>query len=247
MSPCLVQQLFRQKIGQELDPSIVDEVLFPMLRPMKHGPKELLQDINLATDTLIITDYAGREARHFRVPTFTPIPEYWTYVPPGHLTSGSVSWPLDKKLKGKFPFWVVVGQRTSKVRRRKIRNDDWGTIDILNELRGLNYPQIGYKPRPYVIEEPVDSFDDAYISLSEDNSLPATIRWGTEGIVDHSRENSVQRILIARRSQFVNNFLDDVLITGKRLTWGAQVRDPVGGILSIVESSQHGEVRDQLN
>ena len=220
MSPCLVQQLFRQKIGVELDQGIVDEVLFPMLRLRKHLPKDLLQDIKLATDTLIIT----RQAGHFSVPTFTPIPEYWTYSPPWHL-----------------------GQRTSKVRQEKIRNQDWGTIDILNKLRGLNYPQVGYKPRPYVIEEPVDSFDDAYISLSEDNSLPATIRWGTEGIVDHSRENSVQRILIARRSQFVNNFLDDVLITGKRLTWGAQVRDPVGGILSIVESSQHGEVRDQLN
>ena len=245
MSLCLVQQLFRQKIGIELDQGIVDEVLFPMLRPRKHLPKDLLQDIKLATDTLIITDYAQREARHFSVPTFTPIPEYWTYAPAeeqrtGYLTSGSVSWPLDKKLKGKFPFWISVGQRTSKVRRKKIRNQDWGTIDILNKLRGLNYPKVGYKPRPYVIEEPVDSFDDAYISLSEDNSLPATIRWGTEGIVDHSRENSVQRILIARRSQFVNNFLDDVLITGKRLTWGAQVRDPVGGILSIVESSQHG-------
>ena len=220
MASCLVQQLFRQKIGVELDQGIVDEVLFPMLRPRKHLPKDLLQDIKLATDTLIIT----RQAGHFSVPTFTPIPEYWTYSPPWHL-----------------------GQRTSKVRQEKIRNQDWGTIDILNKLRGLNYPKVGYKPRPYVIEEPVDSFDDAYISLSEDNSLPATIRWGTEGIVDHSRENSVQRILIARRSQFVNNFLDDVLITGKRLTWGAQVRDPVGGILSIVESSQHGEVLDQLN
>ena len=219
MASCLVQQLFRMKIGKDLDQSIVDDVLFPMLRLRKHLPKDLLQDIKLATDTLIIT----RQAGHFSVPTFTPIPEYWTYSPPWHL-----------------------GQRTSKVRQEKIRNQDWGTIDILNKLRGLNYPQMGYKPRPYVTEEP-DSFDDAYISLSEDNSLPATIRWGTEGIVDHSRENSVQRILIARRSQFVNNFLDDVLITGKRLTWGAQVRDPVGGILSIVESSQHGEVRDQLN
>jgi hypothetical protein len=236
MSPCLVQQLFRQKIGKELDPSIVDEVLFPMLRPRKHGPKELLQDIKLATDTLIITDYARREARHFSVPTFTPIPEYWTYVPPGHLTSGSVSWPLDKKLKGKFPFWISVGQRTSKVRRRKIRNVDWGTIDILNELRGLNYPQMGYKPRSYVIEEPLD-FDDAYISLAEDNSLPANIRWG----VDHSRYNAV---LIDGRSQFVKNFLDDVLITGKRLTW--DVGTP-WGTLSVVESSQYGEVQSQLN
>jgi hypothetical protein len=230
MAPCLVQQLFRQKIGVELDQGLIDEVLFPMLRLRKHLPKDLLQDIKLATDTLIIT----RQAGHFSVPTFTPIPEYWTYVAPWHPAPSVGAYP-------------PVGQRTSKVRQEKIRNQDWGTIDILNKLRGLNYPQVGYKPRPYVIEEPVDSFDDAYISLSEDNSLPATIRWGTEGIVDHSRENSVQRILIARRSQFVNNFLDDVLITGKRLTWGAQVRDPVGGILSIVESSQHGEVRDQLN
>ena len=223
MSVCLVQQLFRQKIGKELDPSIVDEVLFPLLRPRKHGPKELLQDIKLATDTLIITDYARREERHlhFSVPTFTPIPEYWTYFA---TLSGS---------------YLPIGQRTSKFRRKKIRNDDWGTIDILNELRGIDYPQAGYKPRSYVIEEPVD-YEDAYICLAEDNSLPATIRWG----VDHSRQND---ILIDSRSQFVNNILVDVLITGKRLTWGFGVDDPVGGILSIVDSSQHGEVQVQLN
>jgi hypothetical protein len=246
MSPCLVQQLFRLKIGQELDQGIVDEVLFPMLRSRKHLPKELLQDIKLATDTLIITDHSRREARHFSVPTFTPIPEYWTYSSPWHV-GGSPhrgelqkpeDYPLDKKLKGKFPFWVVVGQRTSKVRRRKIRNDDWGTIDILNELRGLNYPQIGYKPRPYVIEEP-DSFDDAFISLAEDNSLPALL---ARSDVDHSRVNAV---LIDGRSQFVKNFLDDVLITDKRLTWTAA--GSPWGILSFVESSQYGEVQSQLN
>ena len=218
---CLVQQLFRQKIGQELDSNLVDEVLFPLLFKQKHGPKELLQDIKLATDTLIITDYARREARHFRVPTFTPIPEYWTYFA---TLSGS---------------YLPVGQRTSKVRRRKLRNDEWGTIDILNELRGLNYPKVGYNPRPYVIEEP-DSFGDAYISLSEDNSLPATIRWG----VDHSRQNAV---LTDSRSQFVKNFLDDVLLTGKRLTWSGWTASSSAGILSIVESSQHDEVQNQLN
>ena len=233
---CLVKQLFRQKIGQELDQHVVDDVLFPMLRPRKHGPKKLLQDIKLATDTLIITDYARREARHFSVPTFTPIPEYWTYSSPDHVGGFGICWPLDKKLKGKFPFWISVGQRTSKIRRKKIRKGDWGTIDILNELRGLNYPQMGYKPRSYVIEEPLD-FDDAYISLAEDNSLPATIRWG----VDHSRQNAV---LIDSRSQFVNNFLDDVLITDKRLTWDAGTP---WGTLSVVESSQYGEVQDQLN
>jgi len=214
MAACLVQQLFRQKIGQELDSNLVDEVLFPLLFKQKHAPKDLLQDIKLATDTLIIT----RQARHFSVPSFTPIPEYWTYFA---TLSGS---------------YLPVGQRTSKVRRGKIRNEDWGTIDILNELRGLNYPQAGYKPRSYVIEEPVD-YEDGFISLAEDNALPATIRWG----VDHSRENAV---LIDSRSQFVKNFLDDVLITGKRLTWSSD--GTPWGILSIVESSQHGEVQNQL-
>jgi hypothetical protein len=226
MVACLVQQLFRQKIGVELDQGIVEEVLFPLLRPRKHGPKELLQDIKLATDTLIITDYARREARHFSVTTFTPIPEYWTYSPPWHPVPSVEAYP-------------PVGQRTSKVRRKKIRKDDWGTIDILNELRGLNYPQMGYKARSYVIEEP-ESFEDAYISLAEDNSLPANIRWG----VDHSRYNTV---LIDGRSQFVKNFLDDVLITGKRLTWCPPDPGRLGwGILSIVESSQYGEVQSQL-
>ena len=234
MSPCLVQQLFRQKIGQELDQSLVDEVLFPMLRSRKDYPWELLQDIKLTSNTLIITDYARREARHFSVPTFTPIPEYWAYV--AALSDaeklGGAGGVVDRILGCSR----AVGQRTSKVRRRKIRNDDWGTIDILNELRELNYPQVGYKARSYVIEEP-DSFDDAYISLAEDNSLPANIRWG----VDHSRYNAV---LIDSRSQFVKNFLDDVLITDKRLTWGPSTP---WGILSVVESSQYGEVQSQLN
>jgi hypothetical protein len=44
---CLVQQLFRQKIGKELDVALVDDVLFPLLFKQKHGPKELLQDIKL--------------------------------------------------------------------------------------------------------------------------------------------------------------------------------------------------------
>jgi hypothetical protein len=213
-----VQQLFRQRIGKDLDQGIVDEVFFPILRSRKHPSKDLLRDIKLATDTLIITDYARREARHFSVQTFTPIPEYWTYVPAA--AEAAKAYP-------------PVGQRTSKVRRRNIRNLEWGAIDILNELRGLNYPQVGYKARSYVIEEP-DSFDDAYISLAEDNSLPSSSR------VQPGRA----RCMIDARSNFVNNFLDDVLITDKRLTWGASTP---WGILSVVEASQYGEVQTQLH
>jgi len=213
MSPCLVQQLFRQKIGKELDQGIVEEVLFPMLRCKKHPSKDLLRDIKLTSGILIITKYWPTPKRHFSVPTFTSIPEYWAY---------SQAYP-------------PVGKRTSKVRRAKIPNEDWGTIDILNELRGLNYPQVGYKAASYVIEEP-DSFNDAYISLAEDN---ANIRWVPMG-VDHSRYNAD---LIDSRSQFVNNFLDDILITDKRLTWSGNTP---WGILSIVDSSQYGEVQSQL-
>ncbi len=211
MSPCLAHQLFRQKIGEELDQHLVDDVLFPMLRCKKHPSKDLLRDIKLTSGILIITKYWPTPKRHFSVPTFTPIPEYWAYS----------------------QAYTPVGKCTSKVRRMKIANEDWGTIDILNELRGLNYPQVGYKAAPYIIEEP-DSFNDAYIKLAEDN---ANIRWG----VDHSRYNAA---LIDGRSQFVDNFLDDVLITDKRLTWSGSTP---WGILSIVESSQHGEVQIQLN
>ena len=210
MGACLIQQLFRQKIGEELDQHLVDDVLFPMLRCKKHPSNDLLRDIKLTSGILIITNYSSTPKRHFSVPTFTPIPEYWAY---------SQAYP-------------PIGKRTSKVRRAKIPNEDWGTIDILNELRGLNYPQVGYKAAPYIIEEP-DSFNDAYIRLAEDN---ANIRWG----VDHSRYNAD---LIDGRSQFVNNFLDDILITDKRLTWSGSTRR---GILSIVESSQYGEVQSQL-
>ena len=218
---CLVQQLFRQKIGVELDPNVLDEVLFPLLRLKKHGPKELLQDIKLTSDILVTPEPWRPHTFTRAVLPFTEKTEYWDYMEQSA-----------RHLGGR-------GRHTSKLRREKIGRADWGTIDILNELRGLNYPQMGYKARSYVTEEPWE-FDDAYISLAEDNSLPATIRWG----VDHSRQNAV---LIDSRSQFVNNFLDDVLLTDKRLTWGAQVCDPVGGILSVVESSQHGEVWDQLN
>ena len=47
MSPCLVQQLFRQKIGKGLDQDLIDEVLFPMLRSRKDLPRELILDIKL--------------------------------------------------------------------------------------------------------------------------------------------------------------------------------------------------------
>jgi hypothetical protein len=204
MSPCLVQQLFRQKIGIELDQSLIDEVLFPMLRSRKDYPRELLQDIKLTSEILIVTDYARarpsqpacrRHRRRFNVPTFTPIPEYWAPSP---------------LFRMPYP---PEGKRPSKILRKKIRRCDWGAIDILNELRELNYPQMGYRPTYYLEEKgdfPGDEFDDAYIRLEEDNSLPLNSWFGW------TDRNTVA---VAGRARFVNDFLNDVLVSGKLLTW----------------------------
>jgi|TARA_B110000208_G_C11662766_1_gene392258 hypothetical protein len=207
MSPCLVQQLFRQKVGEELDQGIVDEVLFPMLRSMKHGPKELLQDIKLTSGTLTtgIHVLTGEGNRHpvggrCNIPPFTPIPEYWENARP----------PLFREPH------PPLGRRASNVRRKNIRGYNWGTIDILNELRGLNYPQMGYGPTCFedkseTPESPEDEFDDAYIRLEEDNSLPPDYWPGAK--------RSQNRVAIEGRSRFVNNLLDNALVTGKCLAW----------------------------
>ena len=71
MSPCLVQQLFRQKIGVELDQGIVDEVLFPMLRSRKDLPREILLDIKLTRScnddgqSSIIHTHTHTHPKHF--------------------------------------------------------------------------------------------------------------------------------------------------------------------------------------
>jgi hypothetical protein len=51
MVACLIQQLFRLKIGMELDPNFVDEAIFPLLldppRGIREKSKKLMVDINL--------------------------------------------------------------------------------------------------------------------------------------------------------------------------------------------------------
>ena len=47
MPACIIQQLFRQIVGQGLDYGLVDDILFPMLRSRKELSRELSQDIKL--------------------------------------------------------------------------------------------------------------------------------------------------------------------------------------------------------
>ena len=208
MSPCLVQQLFRQKIGQELDPCIVDEFLFPLLRSRKDLPKELLQDIKLATDILIGHMNAGLDPPvDFNVPTFTSLSDCWTLR--CHLLVRGLQ---QSDPKGGGPASDRCGRRTSKWQRKTIRPFDWGTIDILNQLRELEYPQMGYRPTYYELEECGEGeYDDAYIRLMEDESLPPNY-WSVA-------QRCQNRVAIEGRTRFVNNFLDDVIFKGKCLTW----------------------------
>ena len=193
MGSCLIQQLFRQKIGQELDQHVVDEILFPLLRPRKHGPKELLQDIKLVTDTLIhrcpLQWYDGlRKSKRVNVQPFTSTAEV-----PWNFRSTS-PWPRTRRAGPEYT------------------SGAWGTIDILNKLRGREYPQIGYGPThffPPPGRAPPGEFDDSYILLDEDESLPPL--WMEAAARNH--------VVIERRKLFVNNFLDDALSTGKSLTW----------------------------
>ena len=213
MSPCLVQQLFRQKIGKELDQGLVDEVLFPLLRSRKDLPRELLQDIKLTTDILVGHMNAGLDPPvDFNIPTFTPIPKYWTH----EVGASYKSWiPGSSNPNGVGPGSDRWGRRTSKWQRKTIRPFDWGTIDILNKLRELEYPQMGYRPTYYEEDNEEDNgegeYDDAYIRLMEDESLPPNY-WSVA-------QRCHNRVAIEGRTRFVNNFLDDVIFKGKCLTW----------------------------
>ena len=195
MASCLVQQLFRQKIGKDLDQNIIDEVLFPMLRLRKHLPKDLLQDIKLTSGILVTTFHDGPLAsKQVDVLPFTEKTEYWDYME-----------QFARHVGGR-------GRHTSKFRRKKIGRADWGTIDVLNELRELEYPKMGYRSTHFFPSQCGEGeFDDAYICLEEEESLPPN-SWSMA-------ERVRNRVAIEGIKRFVNNFLDDVLSTGKSLTW----------------------------
>ena len=177
MSPCLVQQLFRQKIGQELDQDLIDEVLFPMLRSRKDLPREILQDIKLTQSCNENGHSAivgrGKRSCHKNI---SPFPE-------------------------------------SCLMRRQRRTDMWGSIDILNELRSLIQPQFGQHlllpeghpgrigPRPSGITGPQDEFGGIYILLEE---VPP---WSCR------QEKRLSDL------NFMNDYLDDALNTGKCISW----------------------------
>jgi hypothetical protein len=131
MPSCLIQQLYRQKVGIELDHHLVDEILFPMLRLRRHPSKELLQDIKLTQSfnenghSAIVQIFYGGTIRNSSL--FGPDPEYGLSER-GRPWAGRPAFILAaKKLR--------YGKNTSRLRRQTSYHTSWGSVDILNELR----------------------------------------------------------------------------------------------------------------
>ena len=197
MSPCLVQQLFRQKVGKELDMCLVDEVLFPMLRSRKDLPRELLQDIKLTQTCNENGQSAIVICRVIDPNDDVPQEGVPKNISPFEVPLGSRSlWEPSRlqSLPGKIPSQM-----------RRLRHPSlWGSIDILNELRSLKRPQIRDHPPSNPEDDELSSeFEDVYLSLQEQPLWP---RVPAEKIADDLN--------------FVNDYLEDALNNGKRISWG---------------------------
>jgi hypothetical protein len=207
MSPCLVQQLFRQKIGKGVDQDLIDEVLFPMLRSRKDLPRELILDIKL-TQSADSNEYGQSAIVICRV--IDPNDDVPEEGVPQNISPFEV--PLAphnlwlpsrlQRLPGKIP---------SQMRRLR-HMSMWGSIDILNELRSLKRPQIRDHP-PSNQEDQFDypgaEFVDVYLSLQEKPLWPRP-----PGSLEASNRD------------FVNDYLEDALNNGKRLSWGGDPTRP---------------------
>jgi hypothetical protein len=198
MASCLVQQLFRMKIGKDLDQSIVDQVLFPLLRSRKHGPRELLLDIKM---TQSCNEHGQSTIVICRV--IDPNDDVPQEGIPKNIS------PFEEPL-GPHNLWLP-SRKPGKIhsQMRRLRHMSmWGSIDILNELRSLKRPQISNHP-PSNQDDWPSEFEDVYLSLQEQPLWP---RVHAEKITDDLN--------------FVNDYLEDALNTGKRISWGGDPTRP---------------------
>ena len=216
MAPCLIQQLFRMKIGTELDPSIVDGVLFPLLRLKKHGPKELLLDIKMTL-------------RNQNGDSMIALPDdnvqLFTKIPP---TLESVRAEQEVAEKARL------GKLNSRFRREMTMREDWGAIDILNELRELKHPVIEFNPvpdshrhvdHPWEIHPPDKFPANAYICLEEtsDFRLKEIVvavcdlwgSWSKDPLYSNDKMlRDKEKAIIKGDLQFVNRYLEHSLSQG---------------------------------
>ena len=216
MVACLVQQLFRQKIGKELDQHLVDDVLFPMLRLKKHGPKELLLDIKMTL-------------RNQNGDSMIALPDdnvqLFTKIPPTLESERAEQEVAEKERLGKL---------NSRFRREMTMREDWGAIDILNELRELKHPVIECHPVPDGTRHidhpweiyPKDEFPaDAYIRLEEmsDSRLREIVvagcdlcgSWSKSPLYSNDKMlRNKEKAIIKEDLLFVNRYLEHSLSNG---------------------------------
>jgi hypothetical protein len=174
MPACIIQQLFRQIVGQDVDPCLVDDVLFPMLRSRKLS-RELSQDIKLVNNIM-------GEDIYFETANIVPVfrPEWTQYHDD-----------------------IASSKRVSNVRRSRIHRSEWGAIDILNELRELNYPPMG---RP---------------SKQPSRNIGSLGSWFADFYIDFKEEDSdCSGRSKDHRTELVYNFLEDILNNDRFLDWG---------------------------
>jgi hypothetical protein len=206
MSPCLVQQLFRQKIGLDLDQSLVDEVLFPMLRSRKDLPREILLDIKLTRSC----NDEGRQSSIIQVSRTGVIRNILPFT----------------KLRS--------GKNSSKRRRRSQKRSAWGSIEIVNQLRDLKHPQIRYHNPCDQQDYPNTEFilGHIFIRLDEEDQKKrrSATRIQRQG---HRRVEIHQKQVVLK---FVNDYLEDCLTTGKRLSWGRDPGHRVGDVKMILST-----------
>jgi hypothetical protein len=208
MGSCLVQQLFRQKIGQELDYSLVDEILFPMLRLRRHPSKELLQDIKLTQSfnenghSAIVQIFYGGAIRNSSL--FGNAADGWRDVRP------------EKRLR--------YGKNTSKIRRKTLYPTSWGSVDIMNELRESKTRYMiqfegGTGMSLCLEEEP--------LNLARSRSLvpppgPADSLRALGGALTQELASAVAERQQAGqlKHELLNEFIEQSLLPDKRLSWG---------------------------
>ena len=197
MPSCLIQQLYRQKVGIDLDHHLVDEILFPMLRLRRHPSKELLQDIKMTQScndqghsAIVQIFYGGviRNSSLFGVPRGGPV---------SSLMAAAI------KLRH--------GKNTSKFRRHTTYRTSWGSVDILNEIRESKTRSIIYE---YLGEE----CDGMSICLEEEPQAAAR----SPALVPNPK----------LEVELFNEFIEQSLLPGKRLSWGGSPNGLFEPILS---------------
>jgi hypothetical protein len=224
---CLVQQLFRQKIGASLDPAFIDEFIFPFLFKQRGLPCFLDQDIKLAGSSIFLmyseedSDYDPGDGSHDGDYT-VPIIEYISPFTPCFVL-------LQDKLRNE-------GKWSSSSRLRDIPPRFWGTIDIVNRYRSLKHPDVS-GPLDEVIFKMSSGLAKEWISLKEvDEKEREEMVWEDTDIDNFISADGgprslkiykqIEKKIIAEDVRFANDFMKKAIDNPNiHIDWSCQYDD----------------------